>query len=76
MDQIKRILGLLWMALGPAIMVLLIYSAVQNIGKGKGDIANPLPWAIIIFVFIPVAIGMTIFGWYAWKGEYDGEIKT
>jgi fatty acid desaturase len=57
-------------------MALLIYSAVQNIGTGKGDIANPLPWAIIIFVFIPVAIGMTIFGWYAWKGEYDGEIKT
>ena len=76
MDQTKRILGLLWMVLGPAIMVLLIYSAFQNIGKGKGDIANPLPWAIIIFVFIPVAIGMTIFGWYAWKGEYDGEIKT
>jgi hypothetical protein len=64
------------MALGPAIMTILVYSAVQNIGKGKGDIANPLPWAIIIFVFIPVAIGMTIFGWYAWKGEYDGEIKT
>lgn len=76
MDSIKRILGLLWMVLGPAIMVILIYSAFQNIGKGKGDIANPLPWAIIIFVFIPVAIGMTIFGWYAWKGEYDGEIKT
>ena len=76
MDQIKRILGLLWMVLGPAIMTLLVYSAVQNIGRGKGDIANPLPWAIIIFVFIPVAIGMTIFGWYAWKGEYDGEIKT
>ena len=76
MDQIKRILGLLWMALGPIVMALLIYSAVQNIGTGKGDIANPLPWAIIIFVFIPVAIGMTIFGWYAWKGEYDGEIKT
>ena len=76
MDKIKRLLGLLWMVLGPAFMVILMYSAVQNIGKGKGDIAHPLPWAIIIFVFIPVAIGMTIFGWYAWKGEYDGEIKT
>jgi fatty acid desaturase len=76
MDKVKRILGLMWMVLGPAIMTILVYSAFQNIGKGKGDIANPLPWAIIIFVFIPVAIGMTIFGWYAWKGEYDGEIKT
>jgi hypothetical protein len=64
------------MVLGPAIMTVLIYSALQNIGKGKGDISNPLPWAIIIIVFVPVAIGMTIFGWYAWKGEYDGEIKT
>jgi hypothetical protein len=64
------------MVLGPVIMGILVYSAIQNIGTGIGDIANPLPWAIIIFVFIPVAIGMTIFGWYAWKGEYDGEIKT
>lgn len=76
MDKIKRLLGLVWMALGPVVMAILIYSAFQNIGKGKGDISNPLPWAIIIIVFVPVAIGMTIFGRYAWKGEYDGEIKT
>ena len=76
MDKIKRLLGIVWMALGPVVMAVLIYSAFLNIGKGKGDISNPLPWAIIIIVFVPVAIGMTIFGWYAWKGEYDGEIKT
>ena len=31
---------------------------------------------IILIVFAPIAIGFAIFGWYAWKGDYDGEIKT
>ena len=77
MDKIKRFLGLLWMALGPATILLLIISAARNISaEGSQDINKPLPWIIIIAVFTPVAIGLTIFGWYAWKGEYDGEIKT
>jgi hypothetical protein len=72
MNQIKRVLGLLWMAAGPAIVVLLAYTAFSNISAGgTGDIHKPLPWAIIIFIFTPIAIGLSIFGWYAWKGEYD-----
>ncbi|SHF98343.1 DUF6814 family protein [Flavisolibacter ginsengisoli] len=77
MDKIKRILGLLWMILGPITIAVLITSAVQNISAGgTADIHKPLPWLIIIGIFTPIAIGLTIFGWYAWKGAYDGEIKT
>ena len=43
---------------------------------GDKDINKPMPWIIIIFIFTPIAIGLTIFGWYAVKGDYDGEIKT
>jgi len=28
-------------------------------------------WIVIILIFIPIALGFTIFGWYAIKGEYD-----
>ncbi len=72
MDQLKRFLGILWMSIGPMVFLLLIISAVQNINSStKGDISNPIPWIIILAIFAPIAIGLTIFGWYSWKGEYD-----
>ena len=72
MNQLKRILGLLWMLLGPVLFIVLISSAMHNINAGgKGDIGKPLPWIIIICIFVPIATGLVIFGWYAWKGEYD-----
>lgn len=80
MDKLKRFLGIIWLLLGPAAIILLIISAIQNIGAGgTGDIHKPLPWVIIIGIFTPVAIGLMIFGWYAWKGDYspgspEGEI--
>lgn len=58
--------------MGPGLIFILIKSAVQNIdANGKGDINKPLPWIIIITIFAPIAIGFIIFGWYAFKGEYD-----
>jgi hypothetical protein len=77
MDKLKRFLGIIWMLLGPATIIVLITGAVNNIGAGgTGDIHKPLPWAIIIGIFTPIAIGLMIFGWYAWKGAYNGDIKT
>jgi hypothetical protein len=77
LDKIKRGLGFIWMLIGPAAIVLLIVSAIKNIKPNlEGDIHQLLPWVIIISVFTPIAIGLTIFGWYSWKGEYDGEIRT
>ena len=77
MNSIKRLLGLLWMLIGIASIVILIIGAVENIDlHGTADINKPVPWVIIIAVFTPIAIGLMKFGWYAWKGEYDGEIDT
>ena len=72
MKQLKKLLGLVWMVLGPASILFLVYSAIKNInGPARGEISEPLPWIIIIAIFTPIAIGLTIFGWYAWKGEYE-----
>lgn len=77
MDQIKRILGTLWMIIGIASIIVLLTGAIHNIDlQGKADINKPVPWIIIIAIFTPIAIGLMVFGWYAFKGEYDGEIKT
>ncbi|MEJ7736084.1 MAG: DUF6814 family protein [Chitinophagaceae bacterium] len=77
MDTLKRWLGVLWMLIGPVIIIILIKSAADNIDPaGTNDINKPVPWIIVISIFAPIAVGLMIFGWYAWKGEYDGEIKT
>jgi len=71
MNNLKKYSGLVWMLIGPIAIVILIWGAVTNIdGAGKADINKPLPWIIIISIFTPIAIGLSVFGWYAWKGEY------
>ncbi len=75
MNRLKRMLGILWMLIGPVLFIILIRAAVHNISvAGKGDINKPLPWIIIIGIFTPIVIGLVIFGWYAWKGEYDEHV--
>ena len=72
MNNIKKYLGIIWMLIAPAALIFLILSAVNNINSvHKGDISNPIPWIIIITVFTPIAVGLCIFGWYCWKGEYE-----
>lgn len=72
MDLIKRVVGILCMIAAPVIVGVLVMSAIHNIDlTGKSDIQKPIPWIIIIAVFTPIAIGLMIFGWYAWKGEYE-----
>lgn len=72
MNKIKRYAGIVWMIAGPLIFVLLLMAAWYNIDStGKKDINNPVPWFIIIGIFLPIVIGLVIFGWYALKGEYD-----
>lgn len=72
MNIIKRTLGLLWLILGPLVIYFLISGALDNIDPmGTKDINKPIPWIIIIAIFTPIAVGLMIFGYYAFKGEYD-----
>ena len=72
MNKLKRYAGVVWMIVGPLIFILLLIAAWYNIDStGKKDINNPVPWIIIIGIFLPIVIGLVIFGWYALKGEYD-----
>ncbi len=72
MNTIKKYLGIVWIIVAIAAIVFLVQSAIQNINPyGKLDINKPMPWIIIIIIFIPIATGLALFGWYAFKGEYD-----
>ena len=70
MNQIKRILGLLWIILGPVAIYYLIKTGANEIAR-KPVIDTKIQWGVFIVIFIPIAIGLVIFGYYAFKGEYD-----
>ena len=71
MKNIKKLMGFVWMILAPLVIFFLVRGAIHNIGQGTKDIHQPIPWIIIIGIFIPIAMGMMIFGYYAVKGEYE-----
>jgi amino acid transporter len=73
MNQLKKIMGFVWMLIAPIVIFFLVSGAIQNIGHGTKDINKPIPWIIIITIFTPICIGLMIFGYYAVKGEYERE---
>jgi len=71
-NAFKRYFGLLFLFIAPFVIYELVSGAVQNIDSKKTALINsPVNWIVIIAIFIPIAIGLVIFGWYAFRGEYD-----
>ena len=70
MNQIKRIAGIIWMLLGPITIFYIIKTAAAEIAK-KPVTDTKIQWGVFVIVFIPIAIGIMIFGYYALKGEYN-----
>lgn len=69
MNAVKKWMGIVWILLGPVTVYYLIKTAASEISK-KPVTDTKIQWAVFIIVFIPIAIGMIIFGYYAIKGEY------
>ncbi|MBS1577341.1 MAG: hypothetical protein JST09_18740 [Bacteroidetes bacterium] len=70
MNSIKKFAGIIWILAGPLAIYYLIKTAVSEIAK-KPVIDTKIQWGVFIIIFIPIAIGIMIFGYYALKGEYD-----
>lgn len=70
MNQLKRYLGIIWMALAPITVFFLIKTAISEISL-KPNIDTKIQWGVFVVIFIPIAIGLAIFGYYAFRGEYD-----
>jgi heme/copper-type cytochrome/quinol oxidase subunit 2 len=74
MNSLKKILGVVWMILGPVIILFLFLQAADKIADSAEGIARTnttLQWSIIILIFIPICAGLVTFGYYAMKGEYE-----
>jgi purine-cytosine permease-like protein len=70
MNAVKKYSGILWIILGPLAVYYLIKTAAEEIAKHP-VIDTKIQWIVFVVIFIPIAIGLMIFGWYALKGEYD-----
>lgn len=73
MNALKRLLGIVWMALAPLLVGFMFWQASDKISKAS-EVSRSnitLQWVIILFIFIPVCIGLLIFGYYSLKGLYD-----
>jgi hypothetical protein len=70
MNQLKKYAGIIWILLGPVAMYYLIQTAASQI-LSKPGIDTKIQWAVFSVVFLPIAVGLMIFGYYALKGEYD-----
>ena len=70
MNLLKKYLGIIWMLLGPLSLYYLIKTALHQIALHPVT-DTKIQWGVFIVVFIPIAIGLVIFGWYAWKEEYS-----
>lgn len=69
MNALKKYLGIVWILLGPFAIYYLATTAAAEIGK-KPDVNTKIQWGVFVVIFIPIAIGLMIFGYYALKGEY------
>jgi purine-cytosine permease-like protein len=70
MNNLKKIAGIIWIVTGPLAIYYLAKTAAGEISK-KPVIDTKIQWGIFIGIFIPIAIGLMIFGYYALKGEYS-----
>lgn len=74
MKALKKILGLVWILLGPAAVIFMFMQAIEKTNAAAEGVARTntaLQWGIILFIFIPICAGLAIFGVYSLKGEYD-----
>ncbi len=73
MNALKKYLGVIWMLLAPSIIIFLFWQAAEKIGHAtevtKANVT--LQWSIILIIFLPICIGLAIFGFYAYKGYYE-----
>ena len=69
MNALKKYSGIIWMLLGPVAIYYLVKTATSEISK-KPVLDTKIQWIVFVIIFIPIAIGIIIFGYYALKGEY------
>ena len=74
MNTLKRLLGIVWIALGPLVLYWLVRTGLAEIAKNP-VINTKIQWTVFIVIFIPIVAGLVLFGYYSLRGEYDSETR-
>jgi quinol-cytochrome oxidoreductase complex cytochrome b subunit len=76
MDTLRKVFGFIWMAGAVFMAVLLPWLATVKLTSSQATQEDYVFWIIIVTIFIPIIVGFMLFGFYAYKGEYnDREIS-
>lgn len=70
MNTLKKYLGLLWILVAIATYSILLKTSIAQI-SAKPTADTIIQWSIFAIIFLPIAFGMVIFGWLAWKNAYE-----
>ncbi len=70
MDQLKRAFGLLWMLLAFVALIAVVLMAQAEIAR-KPATDVWVQWSVFLGITLPIAIGLFLFGLFAFKGEYN-----
>lgn len=76
MDAIRKIFGFVWLAGSIALTILLPYFAVTKLASANATQEDYVFWIVIVAIFIPIIIGFMLFGYYAYKGEYNDRVQS
>jgi glucan phosphoethanolaminetransferase (alkaline phosphatase superfamily) len=82
MKSIKKLFGIVCLVLAPILIYMmfnqftkeipLLQEAIKLGKKPASDIQSTyIFWIITITIFVPIALGLSLLGWYAIKGEYE-----
>ncbi|HEY0899146.1 MAG TPA: hypothetical protein VGD90_07415 [Sphingobacteriaceae bacterium] len=71
MNFLKRALGVVWICLGAALVVYFPYKTYSVLMAPASTSEDYVFWIVVTGIFIPVILGLLLFGYYALKGEYD-----
>jgi hypothetical protein len=71
MNLLKKILGLVLMLAGLALMIGLPYQTIRKLTSETASAEDYVFWLVIVVIFLPITAGLALFGRYAWEGEYN-----
>lgn len=70
MKTLHKLLGVVWILFSILTAYYIVSTAITEISAGSPPDA-PIFWPIIIFIFLPILLGLALFGYYSIKDEYN-----
>ena len=71
MNAVKKFSGIVWILLSLAAIWFLFTRAGAELSAANVKPDKKIFWYSILPVYVPLMLGLALFGYYALKGEYD-----